>query len=119
MSVKIRKAILSLKKADPVIARLIDKHGDCTLLSEVKNGSRDYFHVLVWAIINQQLSVMAAKAIEKKLLEKHGGNRLTPGRLLRMRKNTLAQCGLSASKAGYIHNLARVVQSGSLSRRPT
>ena len=67
MQKAIRKAESTLQMSDPVIARLIEQHGPCTLFSENSLIHTPHFHVLVWAIINQQLSVASARSIEIKL----------------------------------------------------
>ena len=94
-----------------MLRKLIGKHGPCTLQSR----SRPPFHTLVWAIINQQLSVKAAQAIEQKLLARLGGDVFQPGQFYRVREKTLRDCGLSAAKVRYIRHLAGQVRNNSLS----
>ena len=67
MQKALRTAESALQNSDPVIARLIESHGPCTLFSENSLVHKPHFHVLVWAIINQQLSVASARSIENKL----------------------------------------------------
>lgn len=114
MEKRLLAAIQHLSKADPVIKNLIQQHGPCTLFE--KNGlwHKPKFHVLCWAIINQQLSVRSAQSIENKLL-----NRL-PGKLFELRSiisldnSELASCGLSRQKIRYLRALCEAVQSGQL-----
>jgi DNA-3-methyladenine glycosylase II len=64
ISSQIRRGETCLRKTDDTLARLIDMHGPCDLMC----SPRPHFHTLVWAIINQQLSVKAARTIEERLL---------------------------------------------------
>ena len=65
---QIRAAERHLARVDPVLAGLIRHHGPCTLMRD----PRPHFHTLVWAIINQQLSVKAAQSIEARLQARLG-----------------------------------------------
>ena len=65
MQKQILTATRFLKKSDATLKKLIDKHGPCSLFDGSSLLHRSDFHVLVWAIINQQLSVKSARAIEK------------------------------------------------------
>jgi DNA-3-methyladenine glycosylase II len=99
-----------LRKADATLARLIRRHGPCTLMRD----PRPHFHTLVWAIINQQLSVKAAKTIEGRLLAYLDTELVTPEHLKGVRETSLRKCGLSGAKVRYIRELARCVRSGEL-----
>jgi DNA-3-methyladenine glycosylase II len=110
MSRQMRAAERHLARADQVLARLIDEHGPCTLLHD----PRSHFHTLVWAIINQQLSVKAARSIEARLQERLGVLQFEPQHLYRPREATLRRCGLSGAKVRYIREISRRMLSGSL-----
>ena len=56
MQKALRTAENELRLSDPVIADLIERHGPCTLFEKNSLIHKPHFHVLVWAIINQQLS---------------------------------------------------------------
>lgn len=107
---RIRAAERHLKNADPVLARLIDQHGRCMLMQDPK----PHFHTLVWAIINQQLSVKAAQTIERRLLERLRTDIVEPGHFHRMRETSLRACGLSGAKSRYIIEAGRRVRTGEL-----
>ena len=107
---RIRKAEQFLKKNDATLGRLIDTHGPCTLMSTRKPN----FHTLVWAIINQQLSVRAAKTIETRLLQRLNTTNFEAKNFHRIQDKTLRGCGLSGSKVRYIRELARQVRCGDL-----
>lgn len=75
---------------------------------------KPHFHTLVWAIINQQLSVKAAQTIEQRLLKHLNTDIVEPAHLHRIREQTLRRCGLSGAKARYIREAGRRVRSGEL-----
>lgn len=107
---QIRAAERYLARADPVLARLIRQHGPCTLMRD----PGPYFHTLVWAIINQQLSVKAAQSIEARLQKRLGVARFEAQHFHRVREATLRSCGLSGAKARSICEISRRVRSGVL-----
>jgi DNA-3-methyladenine glycosylase II len=110
MNRRIRVAERYLAAADPVLARLIEKHGPCTLLRDPKS----HFHTLVWAIVNQQLSVRAAQSIESRLKARLGASQFEPRHFHRAREITLRACGLSGAKVRYLREISRKVLSGAL-----
>ena len=100
--ITIQHAVTQLAKKDKILKKLIKTHCECTL----KPLSQPHYHVLVWAIINQQLSVKAAASIETKLKTLVRSETFEPQLLLEHPEPALKQCGLSRSKIRYIHNLA-------------
>jgi DNA-3-methyladenine glycosylase II len=107
---RIRAAERYLRKVDPVLARLISQHGPCSLMQAPK----PHFHTLVWAVINQQLSVKAAQSIERRLLTRLRTEIVEPRHFLRIRDQSLRECGLSAAKIRYLREASRKVRSGEL-----
>ena len=59
-----RAAEQHLRKADPVIGRLIKRHGPC----RIGESGHTLFHSLASAIISQQLSVKAADTIQGRVM---------------------------------------------------
>ena len=100
-----------LRKADPVMDRLISLHGPCRL----GESNHSLFHSLATAIISQQLSVKAAATIHKRLMALTS-NPLSPRKVLCVDTDTLRSAGLSNSKAVYLQNLAGAVDRGTLSK---
>lgn len=99
-----------LAQQDDVMARLIAKHGPCTLGQK----SRDPFHVLCSSIIGQQLSTKAADAIQRRVVELVSPtNRksvvFVPIHFLKARQTELRNAGLSGSKARWLTMLAQAV----------
>jgi DNA-3-methyladenine glycosylase II len=121
MQKKIIVAVEHLRNADPVIKSLIDKIGSCTLFEKNSLLHKPHFHVLVWAILNQQLSVKAARSIENKLLSlletcKSSQGLFEPGQfeirgIISLSDKNLASCGLSRQKIRYLRVLCTAVQS--------
>ncbi|WP_126453691.1 DNA-3-methyladenine glycosylase family protein [Sulfuriflexus mobilis] len=106
-------AICHLRKTDTVMAKII-KYGEPLTLTTTR---KPYYHSLVRAIINQQLSVKAGKTIEKRILDKHGGRYFKAERVLKLKDTTLRECGISYNKINYIHTLSRAVTEGKLNFR--
>lgn len=102
-----RRAQRHLKRRDPVLKRLIEQHGPCTLQLDP-----DRFGVLVRSIIAQQISSKAAISISGRLMQILGRSGLTPKALLRIRQPKLRSVGLSAAKARYVRDLADKVHRG-------
>ena len=110
INAQIRKGENYLRKSDEALAQLIDLHGPCSMM----HSPRPHFHTLVWAIINQQLSVKAARSIEQRLLTYLDTDIISAGHLKGRRESSLRRCGLSGAKIRYICELGRRVRSGSL-----
>lgn len=125
MQKKLALAVKHLRKTDPVLKSLIDEIGPCTLFEKNSLIHKPRFHTLVWAILNQQLSVKAAQSIENKLhnlLESRFSKSdhfkagifeiqgITP-----LRDCELASCGLSRQKIRYLRVLCAAVQSEQIS----
>jgi DNA-3-methyladenine glycosylase II len=103
-----RKAIIHLKKTDPVLGRIIEKVGPYRI------GFREpTFATLVRSIVYQQLSGKVAIVIFNRLLEA-AGPELTPEAVLKLRPAKLRSIGLSKQKSAYILDLARRTRAGSV-----
>ncbi len=75
----------------------------------------DHYGALVRAIVGQQLSVSAARAIYGRLTERFAGLPPTPAQILAEDPEGLrAAAGLSRAKVGYLRSLAEHVLSGEL-----
>lgn len=95
--------------ADPDMAGLIERVGE--VIVEVEG---DGFISIARAIVDQQISLAAARTIWGRFETLCGGGPLTPDQVLAHDVETLRTCGLSRSKAGYILDLSERVASGSL-----
>lgn len=100
-----------LQRADPVLARLLARHGPHRF--ELRTAG-SHFDAIARAIVSQQLSVRAAATIHarfRELYEAAGGR---PEAVARIPEEKLRAAGLSWQKIAYIRDLARHVESGEL-----
>jgi DNA-3-methyladenine glycosylase II len=106
---QLRQALSHVRSADPVMRRLIDAVGPCTLRPERKR-----FGVLARAIISQQVSTAAARTIRGRLegILDHAG--LTAEGIARLNESELRAVGLSRQKASYLSDLARKTLDGTV-----
>jgi DNA-3-methyladenine glycosylase II len=101
-----RKAILHLKKADPVLREIIERVGPCRI-----QYREPVFETLVRSIVFQQLSGRAAGTIYRRLAEA-AGEPITPERILRLAPRKMQSLGLSRQKIEYIRDLAGRTRKG-------
>src|SRR5579859_3351604 len=108
----IATATAYLRNIDPIMARSIERVGECTL-----TPNPNLFETLVDAIISQQISVKAADAIMGRLRKAaigESGGLITPEVLLPFEPEALRAVGLSPQKIRYIRDLTERVSSGQL-----
>jgi DNA-3-methyladenine glycosylase II len=110
MSIDYAKARRVLARRDPVLRDLMRRHGPCGL-AEARHA--DPFQALVHAIISQQLSSRAAATIAGRFDALFDG-RPTPGGVTGVPDARLRGVGLSGQKVGYLRDLSRRVDDGSL-----
>jgi DNA-3-methyladenine glycosylase II len=105
-----------LRRADPVLARLIDDFGGpLPLERDARGRPPDLYGALVRSIAGQQLSVKAAAAIWRRLLERFDGATPTPEQILADDPEALRRAaGFSRAKVASLRSLAEHVQSGEL-----
>jgi DNA-3-methyladenine glycosylase II len=101
-----RKAILHLKKSDPVLRDLIERIGPFRM-----KYREPVFETLVRAIVYQQLSGFAAGAIYRRLAEATG-EPVLPEAILRLTPRRMQKLGLSRQKIEYIRDLAQKTVTG-------
>jgi DNA-3-methyladenine glycosylase II len=109
-----RKAIATLREADPVMARLIEENGAVVRRDLKRERPGDAYGTLVRAIVGQQLSSKAAATIYGRVLELFGGHTPTPKQLLKVDPDELRGAGLSRAKVVYLRDLAEHVEDGAL-----
>jgi DNA-3-methyladenine glycosylase II len=110
-------AVAALRRADPVLAGVIDAVGGLAGIAERRRGRvpGDHLGTLMRSIVGQQVSVAAASAIWTRLTDRYGGRVPTPIEILDDDPEELrAAAGLSRSKVGYLRSLAEHVVEGSL-----
>ncbi len=102
-----RKAILHLKKADPVLGSIIERVGACRI--EYRDPD---FETLVRSIVYQQLSGKVAKVIFGRLAAMLPSGNITPEAILKLTPARMRRAGLSKQKTAYIRDLARKTARG-------
>jgi DNA-3-methyladenine glycosylase II len=98
-----------------VLAALIDAAGRLPDARAGRPERSDHYGALVRAIVGQQLSVSAARAIYGRLTERFHGRPPTPAEILADDPDELrAAAGLSRAKVGFLRSLAEHVIAGEL-----
>ncbi|MGC2245779.1 MAG: DNA-3-methyladenine glycosylase [Terriglobales bacterium] len=103
-----RKAVLHLRKSDPILAAIIERIGPCKL-----EFADPTFHHLAEAILYQQLNGKAAVTIFNRFAAL-AGNPLTPKGILKLTDAQMREVGLSRQKTGYLRDLAAKTDAGLL-----
>lgn len=103
-----RKAILHLKRSDPILCDIIERVGSY----RIEYGLPE-FHSLAEAIVYQQLNGKAAATIFKRFAAL-AGEPLTPEGILKLSDAQLRSVGLSKQKSAYIKDLATKTSAGLL-----
>ena len=101
-----QRAINHLKKSDPVMRAIIERHGPCRM----QFGPAE-FHSLAEAIVYQQLNGKAAETIFKRFAAL-AGEPLTPEGILKLSDEKMRGAGLSKQKSAYLKDLAAKTASG-------
>jgi hypothetical protein len=113
---EIRTGLAWLHSADPVLAQLIDDRPDFDPgLWMRRLPAMDLFGALVFQIIGQQISVIAATAIFARLTERFGGRVPDAGELAAVDQGKLRGLGLPWRKAATVLDLAARFSDGRLS----
>ena len=103
-----RKAILHLKKADPVLRVIIENVGPCRM-----EFGEPEFESLAEAIVYQQLNGKAAITIFNRFADL-AGRPLTPEGILKLTEAQMRGAGLSKQKLSYLRDLAAKTHAGEL-----
>jgi DNA-3-methyladenine glycosylase II len=103
-----RSAVGHLKKADPILAAIIDKVGPCRM-----QFGQPQFHSLAEAIVYQQLNGKAAVTIFKRFTELTS-DPVTPQGILKLTDAQLRSAGLSKQKLSYLKDMAEKASRGDL-----
>ncbi len=103
-----RKAILHLKNADPLIGSIIERVGPYRMVH-----LEPTFETLVRSIVFQQLSGKAASTIYGRLAAA-AGDPVSPEAILRLTPEEMRALGLSKQKAAYVRDLAERTSRGEI-----
>ena len=94
---------------DPVMRRLIARHGPCTLVARKLSP----YQSLVRAIAHQQLHGKAAESILARFVALGGNGRIPPPEVvLALRTPAMRRCGFSLGKIRAIRDIARHAVAG-------
>jgi DNA-3-methyladenine glycosylase II len=105
-----------LRKADPVLAQVIDAHPNFRPRAWMDElPPLDAFGTLVFQVIGQQLSVASTRAILSRLQESFGGHLPSPKELVAADPQVLRDSGMSARKGATLRALAERFLDGRLS----
>ncbi|MGH7619625.1 MAG: DNA-3-methyladenine glycosylase family protein [Gemmatimonadaceae bacterium] len=100
-----------LKRADPVLARVIERVGPCRL--QLRTDGTHY-DALIRSIVFQQLSGKAASTIHARFRALYPGDTPLPQAVLETSDDSLRSAGLSRQKIGYLRDLSKRVADDSL-----
>jgi|SRR5580698_4642477 DNA-3-methyladenine glycosylase II len=103
-----RKAVLHLKKSDPVLCAIIERVGPCRM-----QFAQADFASVAESIVYQQLNGAAAATIFGRFATL-AGEPLTPAGILRLSNDEMRSVGLSKQKSAYLKDLAEKTASGLL-----
>jgi DNA-3-methyladenine glycosylase II len=104
-----RHATRHLKKADPILAEIIERVGPFRM--EYREPG---FSTLVRSIVYQQLSGRVASRIFARLVDLLPDRQLTPAAILALTVEQMRGAGLSGQKAAYIRDLAERTFAGEI-----
>jgi DNA-3-methyladenine glycosylase II len=103
-----REAVAALSQQDPRLGAAIERIGAFHPII-----TTDPFDCLASAILQQQISIQAAAAIQARLVSACGnGRRLRPAGLAALSPDQLRAVGISRQKARYLHALADAFATG-------
>jgi DNA-3-methyladenine glycosylase II len=107
--VDLERATRHLRRADPVLERIIRQVGPCRLRADRRGG---HFAALVESILYQQITGAAAATIHGRLCALVGGRLPRPADFASLRDRSLRAVGLSRQKIGYLRDLVEHVGDG-------
>ncbi len=102
-------AVAHLAAVDETLARMIARHGPCTLIPEP-----DLFGSVARAIAGQQISVHAAAAVVSRVWALMPDGTLTPEGILAVPDEQLRAAGLSWRKVSYLKDCAARFADGGI-----
>src|ERR1700730_11930248 len=112
------KARELLRRADPVLAQVIDAHPDFHPRAWINElPPFDAFGTLVFHVIGRQLSVRATRTILARLQQRFGGDMASPLELLAGNPQELRASGMSTRKRATLRALAERFVAGRLGEK--
>jgi DNA-3-methyladenine glycosylase II len=112
---RLRRAKSYLRKADPVIGRLIDRRPDFEPFAWLDDlPPMTLFGSLLFQVAGQQLSVAATRRTVERITSRFGGHLPSPEELLAVDPGDLRAAGLSWRKVETLRDLAERLGDGRL-----
>jgi DNA-3-methyladenine glycosylase II len=112
---RLRQARSYLRRADPVIARLIDdRPGFDPRAWLAQLPEMDLYGALVFQVAGQQLSVAATRRILSRMQALFGGRLPSPQEMLRADPDDLRRTGMSRRKIATLRDLSERLADGRL-----
>lgn len=99
------KEIEYLKHTDPLLGDEIDRIGVVERMI-----IPDLFPALIYAVLGQQISMKASRTIWGRMQERF--DEITPEYIATIPLDEIRQCGMPATKAGYIKGIAEKIANG-------
>lgn len=99
------KEIEYLKTTDPLLGDEIERLGKVERMI-----IPDLFPALIFSVIGQQISMKASRTIWGRMQERF--DEITPEKIAQVPLEEIRQCGMQATKAGYIKGIAEKIASG-------
>ena len=110
-----RQALAHLRRADPVLAKVIDAHARFDARGWLRElPAMDSFGALIFMVTGQQLSVRSAARILGRIQDLFGGRLPSPAALLAADPGELLATGLSRRKVATLRTVAAQFADGSL-----
>ncbi len=104
-----------LRRADPVLARIIEARPDFRPRSWTTDlPALDAFSTLIFQVLGQQLSVRATRTILGRLEQVFGGRLPTPAEMLAADPGAVRSSGMSTRKAATLREVAQRIVDGRL-----
>ncbi len=114
----LRRARSKLRKADAVMARLIDDRPDFDPRAWIAQlPPMDLYGALLFQVTGQQLSVPATRRTLGRIEELFAGHLPDPAELLNVDPDKLREAGLSWRKIGTLRDLAERLSDGRLDQK--
>ncbi len=114
----LRRARSHLRRADPVLARLVDERPDFDPRAWMAQlPPMDLYGALLFQITGQQLSVPATRRTLARIEALFGGHLPAPAELLGVDPNQLRAAGLSWRKINTLRDLSERLSDGRLNPR--
>jgi DNA-3-methyladenine glycosylase II len=110
----VRAGTRHLVRADPLLRKLVRRHGACGL---APNWTRTPYQALVQAVLHQQLAGAAARTIHDRFVALFAPKRFpAPEDILAAADADLRAVGLSRQKSAYVRDIAARAMDGTIPR---